>query len=113
MKKPFHQRVGDFLEGKGFYIVLFLCVAAIGIGHGGDYRHPHAGAGAHTRPAGALGARGRPAVGCADSGGGAHPRTDPRRRADPGGRAPDGPHVLHLARPGGAGRRLQRERADV
>ena len=31
MKKPFHQRVGDFLEGKGFYIVLFLCVAAIGI----------------------------------------------------------------------------------
>ena len=23
--------MGDFLEGKGFYIVLFLCVAAIGI----------------------------------------------------------------------------------
>ena len=31
MKKPFHQCVGDFLEGKGFYIVLFLCVVAIGI----------------------------------------------------------------------------------
>lgn len=25
------QRVGAFMEGKGFYIVLFLCVAAIGI----------------------------------------------------------------------------------
>lgn len=25
------QRAGEFLEGKGFYIVLFLCVAAIGI----------------------------------------------------------------------------------
>ena len=31
MKKPLHQRVGDLLDGKGFYIVLFLCVAAIGI----------------------------------------------------------------------------------
>lgn len=31
MKQPFLKRVGDFLEGKGFYIVLFLCVAAIGI----------------------------------------------------------------------------------
>ena len=31
MKKPFHQRVGDFIEGKGFYIVLLLCVAAIGV----------------------------------------------------------------------------------
>ena len=31
MKKPFHTRVGDFLEGKGFYIVLLLCVAAIGV----------------------------------------------------------------------------------
>lgn len=31
MKKPFLKRMGDFLEGKGFYIVLFLCVAAIGI----------------------------------------------------------------------------------
>ena len=30
-QKPFTQRVGDFMEGKGFYIVLFLCVAAIGI----------------------------------------------------------------------------------
>lgn len=30
-QKPFAQRVGDFMEGKGFYIVLFLCVAAIGI----------------------------------------------------------------------------------
>ena len=27
MKKPFLKRMGDFLEGKGFYIVLFLCVA--------------------------------------------------------------------------------------
>jgi murein DD-endopeptidase MepM/ murein hydrolase activator NlpD len=30
-QKPFLQRIGDFMEGKGFYIVLFLCVAAIGI----------------------------------------------------------------------------------
>ncbi len=30
-QKPFGQRVGDMMEGKGFYIVLFLCVAAIGI----------------------------------------------------------------------------------
>ena len=29
MKKPFHQRVGDFLEGKGFYIVLFLSLIHI------------------------------------------------------------------------------------
>lgn len=25
------QRLGDFMLGKGFYIVLFLCVATIGI----------------------------------------------------------------------------------
>lgn len=31
MKKPIKQRVGDFLAGRGFYIVLFLCVAAIGV----------------------------------------------------------------------------------
>ncbi len=31
MKRPFSERFGDFMEGKGFYIVLFLCVAAIGI----------------------------------------------------------------------------------
>lgn len=31
MKKPMKDRVGDFMAGKGFYIVLFLCVAAIGI----------------------------------------------------------------------------------
>ena len=31
MKKPFMERFGDFMAGKGFYIVLFLCVAAIGI----------------------------------------------------------------------------------
>ena len=30
-QKPLSQRVGDFMEGRGFYIVLFLCVAAIGI----------------------------------------------------------------------------------
>ena len=30
-QKPIAQRVGEFLEGKGFYIVLSLCVAAIGI----------------------------------------------------------------------------------
>lgn len=29
--KQFLQRIGDFMAGKGFYIVLFLCVAAIGI----------------------------------------------------------------------------------
>lgn len=31
MKKPITQRIGDFIAGRGFYIVLFLCVAAIGI----------------------------------------------------------------------------------
>lgn len=31
MKKPWTERFGDFMAGKGFYIVLFLCVAAIGI----------------------------------------------------------------------------------
>lgn len=31
MKKPIKQTVGDFLVGRGFYIVLFLCVAAIGV----------------------------------------------------------------------------------
>ena len=30
-KKPILERIGDFMAGKGFYIVLFLCVAAIGI----------------------------------------------------------------------------------
>ncbi|MEG0765515.1 MAG: peptidoglycan DD-metalloendopeptidase family protein [Pseudoflavonifractor sp.] len=31
MKKPSLERLGDFMAGKGFYIVLFFCVAAIGI----------------------------------------------------------------------------------
>lgn len=44
-KKQLLERIGDFMAGKGFYIVLFLCVAAIGIsgyfllssiGFGGD-----------------------------------------------------------------------------
>ena len=30
-KKTWTDRLGDFIAGKGFYIVLFLCVAAIGI----------------------------------------------------------------------------------
>lgn len=30
-QKPNRHKLGDFMEGKGFYIVLFLCVAAIGI----------------------------------------------------------------------------------
>ena len=30
-QKPNQHKLGDFMEGKGFYIVLFLCVAAIGI----------------------------------------------------------------------------------
>ena len=30
-KKSFTEHMGDFIAGKGFYIVLFLCVAAIGI----------------------------------------------------------------------------------
>lgn len=30
-KQPLTERIGDFMEGRGFYIVLFLCVAAIGI----------------------------------------------------------------------------------
>lgn len=29
-KRTIWNKIGDFLEGKGFYIVLFLCVAAIG-----------------------------------------------------------------------------------
>ena len=31
MKRSFLEKAGDFMLGKGFYIVLFLCVAAIGI----------------------------------------------------------------------------------
>lgn len=31
MKRPKWQRIGSFIAGKGFYIVLFLCVATIGI----------------------------------------------------------------------------------
>ena len=31
MKKTLTERIGDFIAGRGFYIVLFLCVAAIGI----------------------------------------------------------------------------------
>ncbi len=31
MKKSFYHRFSDFIEGKGFYIVLALCIAAIGI----------------------------------------------------------------------------------
>lgn len=31
MKKRNLERIGNFLAGRGFYIVLFLCVAAIGI----------------------------------------------------------------------------------
>lgn len=30
-KKTWTERLGDFVAGKGFYIVLFLCLAAIGI----------------------------------------------------------------------------------
>ena len=30
-QKPTQHKLGDFMEGKGFYIVLFLCIAAIGI----------------------------------------------------------------------------------
>ena len=76
-KKPILERLGDFMEGKGFYIVLFLCVAAIGISGyylfssldlgGGDVavaaptqvvvtpaptgalQHPHPHAGGHAR----------------------------------------------------------------
>lgn len=29
--KAFSKRIGDFLAGKGFYVVLFVCVAVIGI----------------------------------------------------------------------------------
>ena len=31
MKKSFYNRFSDFIEGKGFYIVLALCLAAIGV----------------------------------------------------------------------------------
>lgn len=31
MKKSFYHRFSDFIEGKGFYIVLALCLAAIGL----------------------------------------------------------------------------------
>ena len=31
MKKSFYHHFSDFIEGKGFYIVLALCIAAIGI----------------------------------------------------------------------------------
>lgn len=31
MKRTFFEKLGDFVLGRGFYIVLFLCVATIGI----------------------------------------------------------------------------------
>ena len=31
MKRTLLEKLGDFVLGKGFYIVLFLCVATIGI----------------------------------------------------------------------------------
>ena len=31
MKKTMQDRVGDFMAGKGFYIVLLLCVTALGV----------------------------------------------------------------------------------
>lgn len=31
MKKSFYHHFSDFIEGKGFYIVLVLCIAAIGV----------------------------------------------------------------------------------
>ena len=31
MKRSLSTRIGDFMAGQGFYIVLFLCIAAIGI----------------------------------------------------------------------------------
>ena len=31
MKHPFFARIGDFLAGKGFYILLLLCAAALGV----------------------------------------------------------------------------------
>ena len=30
-QKPTQHKLGGFMEGKGYYIVLFLCIAAIGI----------------------------------------------------------------------------------
>ncbi len=30
-KKAFTRRIGDFLAGKGFYVVLFICTAVIGV----------------------------------------------------------------------------------
>jgi murein DD-endopeptidase MepM/ murein hydrolase activator NlpD len=30
-KKSFARRIGDFLAGKGFYVVLFVCTAVIGV----------------------------------------------------------------------------------
>ncbi|SHH75684.1 Peptidase family M23 [Sporobacter termitidis DSM 10068] len=30
-KKAFSKRIGDFLAGKGFYVVLFVCTAVIGV----------------------------------------------------------------------------------
>jgi hypothetical protein len=30
-KKSFTRRIGDFIAGKGFYVVLLVCTAVIGI----------------------------------------------------------------------------------
>ncbi|NLF34406.1 MAG: M23 family metallopeptidase [Clostridiales bacterium] len=49
-KRPILQRVGDFLEGKGFYIVLLLCVAAVGIS--GYYLFSDMGLGGGDAPVG-------------------------------------------------------------
>ena len=53
-KRPFVERIGDFMAGKGFYIVLFLCVAAIGISGYYLFSSLNLGDGGNTAVAGPI-----------------------------------------------------------
>ena len=77
MKRNLFQKLGDFVLGKGFYIVLFLCVAAIGIS--GYYLiRSVTGGGTPSEPVTA-----NPSITLPDHSGGAAPSTQPPEEETP------------------------------
>ena len=94
--KPSQHKLGDFLEGKGFYIVLFLCVAAIGISgyflFSGLFAQPEGFRGENTS---------------AVSGQAEMPQEDAAGQTDP---APPGGRYGRYLSPGGHASRLHRHR---
>lgn len=72
MKRPWTERLGDFVLGRGFYIVLVLCVAAMGVS--GYYLMHSAGSPVQEDPAKSV--AGTAAVPAPDSSAGTKPQTD-------------------------------------